>query len=296
MRRVLLEDLLGIGAQMVDFETGISGVIFIQSLAEGRTGRAVHDHIRSMATAKGIYFEPAVRDVETREELLRELEDINRVTRRERIRPAIQLDAHGSVEGLALSDGSCMAWRELAEPLRRINEGCRNGLMLCSSMCNGGHLSLIALSQSVFRPTPYWGLIGPMKELSAGKLQSACQEFWEYVLVRSDAAKAIAKFDEIAGPAAFIQSEMLFGRVWMSYVLSMVNDPDGLDERVARIRSESNASVPDQHIRDCLCSLAALEREFRKRRDCFLWVDQFPELADRYNMTFADACGIYPDG
>ena len=280
----------------MDFNGGISGVFFVESLSQGKTGRWIHEHIRPVLLQKQLYSEATVRRADDLDGLLQHFSEIASVVKQHRLAPAIQIDAHGSAEGIQLTDGTIVAWRDLANPLRAINRASKNRTFLCSSMCHGGHLSHIALSQGGFNRSPYWGTIGPMATLSAGELQDAFKAFWEHMLVREDAPAAIREFQAAAGSTSFVQCEMLFGRIFMRYVLDAVLDPDGLDERVERVHRESGGLATKAWLRDRLASLSALEAHYREMHSRYLWIDEFPDQESNYMMTFADACRLFPQG
>ena len=116
------------------------------------------------------------------------------------------------------------------------------------------------------------------------------------LLANEDAPAAISAFNAAAGTASFVQCEMLFGRIWMRYVMEMMDDPDGLDARVERIHRASRGRATHDWIRARLCDMAALESGYREMHEQFLWLDKFPRHRHRYNMTFADACRMFPFG
>lgn len=51
--------------------------------------------------------------------------------------PLLHISAHGDSQGIQLSDGYVMAWRELREHLRPINKALGGSLVVCMSSCEG---------------------------------------------------------------------------------------------------------------------------------------------------------------
>lgn len=51
--------------------------------------------------------------------------------------PLLHISAHGSAEGIQLSDGHIIHWRDLREHLRPLNQALNGSLLVCMSSCEG---------------------------------------------------------------------------------------------------------------------------------------------------------------
>jgi len=73
--------------------------------------------------------------------------------------PILHLSAHGSREGIQLSNGEVLTWRELRELITPINLNLGGYLLLCMSACKGYSACQMAM-QNDDSPHPYFAMVG----------------------------------------------------------------------------------------------------------------------------------------
>lgn len=73
--------------------------------------------------------------------------------------PLLHMSAHGSGDGIQLSDGYVMPWDELREHLRPVNDALGGSLVVCMSSCEGYAGIRMALTNDA-SPLPFFALIG----------------------------------------------------------------------------------------------------------------------------------------
>lgn len=72
--------------------------------------------------------------------------------------PILHISAHGTGEGMALSNGEFITWRELRDLLEPINRALNGFLIVCMSACKGYSACRMAMSEEN-SPLPYWVLV-----------------------------------------------------------------------------------------------------------------------------------------
>jgi len=73
--------------------------------------------------------------------------------------PLLHISAHGNAEGVQLSDGHILAWKDLRTYLYPVNEALNNFLVVCMSSCEGyaGIRMAMHLEDKTY---PYFALVG----------------------------------------------------------------------------------------------------------------------------------------
>ena len=100
----------------------------------------------------------------------------------------LHLETHGCDEGIGLSSGDLISWRDFFSLIRPINIKTSNLLMIVLSMCNGAAIS------SLVEPTkrcPYRAFLGFEQEMKAGDLEEAFHAFYEVYDNMLDIDKAL---------------------------------------------------------------------------------------------------------
>ena len=107
--------------------------------------------------------------------------------------PLLHISAHGSSDGIQLSDGYVMPWHELREHLRPVNDALGGSLVVCMSSCEGYSGIQMAMTNDK-SPLPFFALIGCSEKPTWGETAVAYatlyHQLWrgEYV---SDAVNAM---------------------------------------------------------------------------------------------------------
>lgn len=73
--------------------------------------------------------------------------------------PVLHFSAHGSTDGLQLSNGEFIAWEELRNLLMPINCSLPLGVLVCMSTCNGFHACQMAMTLEQ-APHPFFATVG----------------------------------------------------------------------------------------------------------------------------------------
>lgn len=154
-------------------------VYIIESLSEDdkKTGEELKDYLRQIWYDQNLTkdFACQYNFIHNQEEMLVVFSDIERqVTENNKI-PIVQIECHGSVEGILLKSNELVTWKELFCHIRPINIASLDTLFLNLSMCNG---------ETVFRyidPTkrsPFRAVIGPEGEVFPDELMKSWLNFY----------------------------------------------------------------------------------------------------------------------
>ena len=124
----------------------------------------------------------------------------------------LHLETHGCNEGIGLSSGDLICWKELFSLIRPINIKTSNLLMIVLSMCNGAAIS------SVVEPTnrcPYRAFVGFEHKMKAGDLEDAFHVFYEVYDNLLDFDIALKRMNSILpteSKAWFYTAEQIFDK------------------------------------------------------------------------------------
>jgi hypothetical protein len=77
--------------------------------------------------------------------------------------PIIHISAHGSQQGLQLTDTTIIPWVELKQLLLPLNEALKGNLILCMSSCEGAAACQMAMTQEEKEAYPFFGVVGHSK-------------------------------------------------------------------------------------------------------------------------------------
>jgi len=102
--------------------------------------------------------------------------------------PLLHIEAHGSkTGGLEFSNGSSIAWEELATQLRKLNIASGFNLLAALSACFGGYLlgEITALTAA-----PCWCVVAPTETVDPAEIMQGFRQFYTHFLAELDAGKA----------------------------------------------------------------------------------------------------------
>ena len=91
--------------------------------------------------------------------------------------PLLHISAHGSANGIQLSDGHVMPWDQLREHLRPVNEALNGSLVVCMSSCEGYSGIRMAMTNDE-SPLPFFALIGCTEKPTWGETAVAYSTFY----------------------------------------------------------------------------------------------------------------------
>jgi hypothetical protein len=243
----------------------INMIVVIESLREDdwKTGRFLREDIEVVALPYGnnlqVHYKTA-RNADELEFLLKELAGYVRLSGRA---PCLHIQCHGDADGLQLTDGSRMLWGRLKPLLVNINLASRMNLFLVLACCNGGYF---AAECSYHEPVPFGYILGPGNAIAADPLFALNRAFYAELLSTRDVTQALT----VAGGA----------RPGISY-FSMSAVGVFRVALTARIKRAGSAELRAQ--------LGAIQEPlFDQYRRRFFALDQFPENADRFGITYAE--------
>ena len=270
---------------------------FIESLPSGelRTGQDLFDNVVRPWSAGGGSVATAHFQVATTDELMKGLAAIAAHCAQNHRASILQIDAHGSDDGLFLSSGETVAWGQLAEPLARINEACEFNLVVLSAACFGYYM-IKTLNPAIRAPA--WGIIGPDREIMAGDIYVAAKAFYETLFAKNDLRAAVGTMNpgqEYQNWAIrILPAEIMFCRLFNIYVTEIATSENN-DKRasgiLAQIARQLGRDVTQKtQARDFIRELLKNHRFwFDRLRRHFLMLDLFPRNASRFPLTF-DEC------
>jgi hypothetical protein len=212
-------------------------------------------------------------------ELLAECTD---TAKRGGMRPLLHIECHGNEHGFQLADGSFADWANLKVPLGNLNGACAVNLMVTVAACTGGALAKVV---QLTDRAPFWGMIGPTREMAATELERLYRVFFEILVKERDPDLAVKAMREAAERGAFFltTAEGLF-RAAERFFIEEYQTP----ERIRRSARRMTATAAKRGIR------VEPESEYRRRlitytphlfdsywRNYFFF-DQFPDHEERF--------------
>ncbi len=269
-------------------------VVVLECLGSGapKTGQTLYDDVIFPMRSRHDEMHSVFHSLSNKATLLQRLDEIAVAVRRQHWRPLIHIEAHGSEAGIEVGDNDVVTWTEIAPALARINEGCRNNLIVNATACNGWFLTG-ALMPSDRAPVNF--IIGPPDSMSASALLAANRAFYMSLLVSFDLTVALGVMNEgrpytewLIKPAT---AEILFCRVFRQYVAELGSDV-ALQERenaivadVVRSRQLTPLQSADLRLR-VRTDLKDHRAAFARHRHTFLMLDLYPELEGRFGLKF----------
>jgi hypothetical protein len=275
----------------------MSGNVFnklwvIESLPSGelRTGKNLFDS--QLDKAKLAHENLAVEFAApiTKAELFEVLEKIKNETL-DGIYPMIHFECHGCEDGLGTASGELVEWDEIREILIEINRKTKLNLMIVIAACNGAHLIKVSTKSDA---APFWAIIGPEVEVTAGHIQDNFGKFYESFFSDLDGDKAISILNEGGAHSDrtyhFLSAAGLFSRAYRTYYKSHCVG-EGKKERIEQLVTEAmkNPDVKKHGVawasQQVKQGLASEDQHFEKLRKRFFFIDQFPENDARFPLT-----------
>jgi hypothetical protein len=241
----------------------IGQFVVIQSLREGdwQTGRMIREDLEPMASEYKNRLQVHYRTPRTPAEFEYCLKDLAAWVRHSGRAPCLHIECHGDKDGVELTDGSYMSWSRVKPLLADINVASRMNMLLVLASCNGGYF---AAECRYDEPVPFVYMVGPGNEIYAEPLFALTGGFYSELFRSWDVTEALT-----AGGG---------GRADISYFsMSAVGVLRiGL---AARIR----AAGPAEARAKLRAAEGPLFEQWRRR---FFALDQFPENADRFAITY----------
>ncbi len=198
----------------------------------------------------------------------------------------LHIDAHGSQrDGLRLEpSGEFVAWSELADACREINEASLNNLVVVLASCHGFHA---VLNVTIKDLTPFCTLIGPTGIIHAGLIQETFSKFYRKLFDTNDFSAALS---DLPPEFQVFHAERILVNAYFGYLRDRCRGK-GRRERVERMLSEIVDRGVPLKLNVARKELKALTRPdaaaFDQFKRAFLMSDH-PTNADRFPSTHDD--------
>jgi hypothetical protein len=265
---------------------------------ELQTGADLFNHNIRWATEQIEGLDSDYERMETKNELIEFLKGVRADVLYSKIGPIIHVEAHGDENGLRLRSREELKWEELIEHLCAINHGCGNNLLLTLAVCKGAHLTKI-IKQTITGRAPFWALIGPAKEVTAGQVAKAFSEFYTEFLASFDGSEALKKlnnsFPQDAPKYSFVYCETLFREAFKGYLdtyCSGKTKKSRLEGLLTEIRkTKAGRLLPIGILRRDLKQRLRKENQrphFERFKRRFFMIDDFPQNSQRFRVEFEE--------
>ena len=274
-----------------------NAIYVLESLGPGelKTGQDLFDSVIYPAASQLDSLHTAFVAVTTKPDLLQQLTLIEHAARVANHHPVIHIEAHGSPDGIALADGTQVAWSELIAAFTDINVACKNNLIVIAISCYGWNLTASLMPSD---RAPVFMLVGPPEPMTAGALLDATRRFYKALMSLFDVNQALEAMNVgltfSQWPIRPATAEILYCRVFRRYIEEL-GSGDALKDRENRLvadiaRSQSLNVVQSASLRlEVRRDLADHRTAYDRYRAKFLMLDLFPKDAQRFGLTY-DLC------
>lgn len=159
-----------------DTEITHKGIIVIQSLKDNE--RKTGDELQKDILQYKQYLQEdsfvEFYNVATIKEFIKILENIEQSMSKGKIF-SLHLETHGSEDGIHLSSGECMTWKQFFDNIRPINIKMCHLLIVIMAMCKGG--AIISCIEPEKR-APYQAFIGAFRDLTVDEVARGFSAFY----------------------------------------------------------------------------------------------------------------------
>ena len=279
---------------------GFDSIHIIETLKpnDRPTGQILFDELRPIALTSRPQVACYLSRVQTREEFLELLRSIARDAQLNDHSPILQIEAHGSPDGVWVASGEFLRWIEFKPELTAINKASRLNLVVMLAACEGANL--VQLLQPVDR-APFLAMIGPKRIIKAGELERATLEFYQTLFCSGDAAVAWRAMNKAITTKettfAIFTAEFSLRYIVYHYLQTFCTEED-LTTRQNEIELKAAQSgISQSEIERRREQLRRFQRDhrnhFAKIKTHFLFCDLYPENNTRFGVTYDD-CLIDP--
>jgi hypothetical protein len=224
--------------------------------SDAKTGRELFDDLEPL----GIASKPEVVvvrfwNVRTRDEFLALFDGFETEFKETGRIPLLDIETHGSPDGIGASDQEYVLWPDLMERLIPLNHMTRPNLVVILGACKG--FWGLQMLQPGRGASAFRGLIGPRVDLTAGHLRAACMAFYRTRFEKMDGDAALKAMNDAVDSANetfwTVSAEFAFKIVFRGYV-EKHHTPDEIEARIARIEAKALAQrradgLPDMFAR-----------------------------------------------
>lgn len=174
-------------------ELDVNSVLIIESLLDKdtKTGNSLYSDIVSrLCEYQKIHSQ--FFKVNSKQEFINCFKEIRRVCASKKFFPMLHLEVHGSTDGLHLSNGDIILWKEMRFLCRELNIELENQLILSLASCYGAY---IALGMEIDVVCPFWGLIAPKEEVTTEDIVEDFTSFFQEFLKSFNIESALNTFN-----------------------------------------------------------------------------------------------------
>jgi hypothetical protein len=156
-----------------------------------------------------------LRDVKTPAHLYRALDSLVAP----HVKPILQLDMHGTKDGLRLTRSDEIApWTEVVPRLRAINVACGGNLCVVAGVC---HAFYAIREASIMEASPVNVLIAPDREVQTGKLEDGLAGFYRALFTEGEISAAFEK--HLGEPFKHFLAERFYVIAVCKYIRNVCN-------------------------------------------------------------------------
>ena len=245
----------------------INSIFWLRSLLESEWGptRRVLEDLEPFFARLQLPFQ--LRDVKKSSQLYLALDSLVN----SRAKPILQLDMHGTKDGLLLAgSGEIAPWKEVVPRLRSINIASGGNLCVVAGACFAFHAIMQA---SITQASPVSILIAPDRELKNAKLEDGLAGFYEALFSDGEISAAFGK--HLGEPFKLYNAERFFVIAVCKYIR---NSCRGKGAMIRRERLLSDVLLAGQ------ARTSANLRRIRKQIKEGMRPDQ--RMLDRYAKKF----------
>ena len=283
-------------ARSMSSESLFNKLWVIESLLEGdlKTGQNLVDNQLAQAKRSQPDLIVSLERPDTKKRFLKLLGEIRDQTQNDGLYPMLHFECHGCPDGLVTASDELVAWDDLRETLIEINYACRLNLVITLAACNGAHLIRVATKLD---KAPFWAIIGTEVEVTAGNVEHDFGAFYSTFFKSLDGDAAVAALNKGNSGSDrqyhFWSAAGLFLRAYARYH-KVYCVGKGRRERVENIVTQAmqNPNIRSRGVswarKKVKEGLSNGEMYFNKKKERFFFIDQFPENAQRFPLTYSD--------
>lgn len=213
-----------------------------------KTGQAVYADILKRLCEKLGHTSATHIELESRSGLIETLDEINNSIIPNSKFSYIHFEMHGFKNGLELTNGDTITWKDLIVLLRRINISCNNNLFLSIASCYSAYL-ISEIGNHLNERTPVLGLIGVKDEIGEFDVEVSFQEFFKTLLDTDNltlAINAINNSIQRKDLFVYMTSNALFSHLLKKHKTQQVQNnilKDIVREYVAKLPDYSESEI-----------------------------------------------------
>ncbi len=169
-------------------------IVILESLPDGdfKTGKNLSEDLPFVGIKNNLPIPVEYFAIDTKSDLMLKIHGL-RSEAENGTCPILQIDAHGSDDqtGIMLSSGELVTWSEMEDELRQLNVATRCNLLLVSATCFG---MFSASMVAVANRAPFWAVVGPIGESSAGEILDTLRVFYSKLLAQAEPGEVVSAF------------------------------------------------------------------------------------------------------